>query len=340
MTNGDMTTRLLDDITTRLLDYQTPQPTMPAMENDIVIRPATLADAGAISAVHCSTVDTWRNPVTRQATDYAALDLFGRWYNGGPWMSPDLCAIHLNALLLAGHLPLVAVVENQVIGEAEYFVNHEPEPFGSSLHLSVLYIHKHWQRRGIGGQLIDVGVEYARTLGCITMTTQPESEAMDFYQRAGFRPWRRAKEMQIKTQGEFPDELTSVTKNTGVPENLAMRIGRYQCSAQGWDVFWPTLALPGFTDLRRSLWAGELAGAPVVLGIREQLRDPSQADGYAWLPSAAPLTPAVSALRALGAREGYNAIDLLLSEDALPDLKTKFRLDYQTTLDLWRREIS
>lgn len=311
---------------------------MPAMTDDTVIRPATLADAAAISAVHRSTMATWRDPVTRQPTTYATLDLFGRWYNGGPWMSPDLCAIHLNALLLAGHLPIVAQVEGHVVGEAEYFINREPAPFGSSLHLSILYIHKDWQRCGIGGKLLDAGIELARALDCTTLTTQPESEAMDFYQRAGFHPWRRAKEMQLKAQGTLPGTLSRITKNTGVPENLAMRIGRYQCCAQGWDVFWPTLALPGFADLRRSLWVGELAGSPVVLGIREQLRDPSQADGYAWLPPSAPLEPVVDALRALGAREGYNAVDLLLPEATLPNLKANFRLDYQTTLDLWRRE--
>lgn len=309
------------------------------MIDDIVIRPATLADAAAISTVHCSTMETWRDPVTRQPATYAALDLFGRWTNGGPWMSPDLCTIHLNALLLAGHLPFVAEIEGQIVGEAEYFANDEPPPFGKSLHLSVLYIHKEWQRRGIGGRLIDAGAAHARALGCNTMTTQPESEAADFYRRAGFHPWRRAKEMQLKAQGELSSTLFPVTRNTGLPENLALRIGRYQCNVQGWDVFWPTLALPGFADLRRSLWAGALDGTPVVLGIREQLRDPSQADGYAWLSPAASLAPAVDALRALGAREGYNAVDMLLPKNALPALKTMFRLDYQTTLDLWQKEI-
>lgn len=308
------------------------------MIDDITIRLATLDDASAVSAVHRSTVDIWRDPVTRQPTSYADLDRFGRWFNGGPWMSPDLCAAHLDALLRQGHMPLIAEVEGVIVGEAEYFVNREPSPFGSSLHLSVLYVHKDWQRHGIGKQLIDAGVAEARKLVISTLTTQPEEEAAEFYSQAGFHPWLRAREMQIKVQGEIPETLERMTAHCDVPEHLAMRIGRYQCSAQGWDVFWSSLPLPELVTLRRSPWRGELAGAPVVLGIREQLHDPTQADGYAWLPPSAPLAPAVDALRAVGAREGFNAVDLLLPETALPDLKTRFRLDYQTTVDLWRCE--
>lgn len=310
------------------------------MIDDITIRPATLADADAISAVHRSTVNVWRDPATRQPTAYATLDRFGRWYNGGPWMSPDLCAIHVNALLLRGHLPLVAEVKGTIVGEAEYIVNQEPPPFGPSLHLSVLYVHEDRQRHGIGQRLIAAGVAQARALGVTAITTQPEPGASDFYRRAGFHPWRRAKEMQFNVHGDLPDVLTPVTQDIGVPENLALRIGRYQCGVQGWEVFWPTLALPGLVDVHRSLWAGKLAGAPVVLGIREQLRDSRQADGYAWLPPSAPLEPAVRALGALGSREDYAAVDLLLPETALPTLKAKFRLDYQTTVELWRRDIA
>jgi len=42
------------------------------------IRPATPADAPGITAVHCSTVTVWRDPVTRAAVPYTQLDAFGR----------------------------------------------------------------------------------------------------------------------------------------------------------------------------------------------------------------------------------------------------------------------
>ncbi|MGC9394603.1 MAG: GNAT family N-acetyltransferase [Anaerolineae bacterium] len=313
----------------------------------ITIRPATLADAAAISAVHCSTVDAWRDPYTRQPADEATLDLFGRWYNGGDWMSVETCAIHLNTLLLHGHLPLVAEIDGSIIGEAEYYVNREPAPFGPHLHLSVLYIHHDWQGQGVGRALIEAGVEHARAHSCDALTTQPEPEMTGFYRRVGFQPWRRGKEMQTTIANEgLAFALAPLATYHTPPEHLALRIGRYQCGVQGWETLWPALALPELTALRRGVWQGELDGdpstssgqAPVMLGLREQFRTPTQADGYAWLLSSASLMPAVAALRALAAQEGYSAVDLLLPEDSLPELRTTFRLDYQTTVDLWIKE--
>jgi GNAT superfamily N-acetyltransferase len=306
---------------------------------DLTIRPATLADVTSITAVHCSTVDEWRDPKTRQPASYAALDLFGRWYNGGPWMSPEMCAVHLNHLLLEGHFPLVAEVEGALVGEAEYYLNREPAPFGPGLHLSILYIHAAWQKHGVGRALIDAGVELARCLGLAALTTQPEPEASGFYTRAGFLPWLHAREMQLDTGGPLPVGLAPMQRDTGLPEHLALRIGRYQCGVQGWDGLWPYLALPGFQNLNRWVWSGEVERIPVILGLREQLGEPTQVDGYAWLPPDAPLASAVSALRALAAQERFTAVDLLLPETSLPELRAIFQLDYQTALDLWARYV-
>jgi len=144
--------------------------------------------------------------------------------------------------------------------------------------------------------------------------------------------------MQIATYGA-PPPFARLHHDSGPPTHLALRVGRYQCGAQNWETLWPSLALAELTALRRNVWSGKLDGSPVVVGLREQFRNPTQADGYAWLLPSAPLTPVVDALRGLGAREGYHAIDLLLPEDALPELKATFRLDYQATVALWRREI-
>jgi len=307
--------------------------------NNIIVRLATLSDAAAITAVHCSTVGVWRDPVTRSSTTYENLGLFGRWYNGGPWMSVETCAVHLNHMLCQGHLPFVAEVSGTVVGEVEYYIAREPPPFGPYLHVSILYIHKDWQGRGVGRALLNVGIEQAQSLGLTALTTEPEVNSEDFYRRMGFSLWLSAKEMQASVGGGLPGGLTVMLKPRSVPEELALRIGRYQCGAQGWDSLWPVLMLPGWCDLRRKVWHGELQGTPLLLGLREQLSDPQQADGYAWLSPDAPLLPAVSALRALAAAEGFSAVDLLLPEEEVPVLKEALPLAYQTTIALWRRDV-
>ncbi|HDQ35123.1 MAG TPA: N-acetyltransferase [Chloroflexi bacterium] len=306
--------------------------------SEITLRRAGLADAAAITAVHCSTVDHWRDPHTREIVPATALDLYGRWRNGGPWMSVETCAPHLNQLLLEGHLPLVAELEGRIVAEAEFYCDPEPGPT-AALHLSILYVHRDFQRRGLGRMLVQAGCEAALARGLPALTTQPETEAQAFYRRLGFVPWQRHKELQLRAEGKPPATLRPLTHKILLPPALALRIGRYQCGAQGWDGLWPALALPGWGDLPRQVWQGTLADTPVLLGLRQQLLDRSQADGYAWLPPQAPLAPAVAALGALAAQAGYHAVDLLLPEAELPALRQTFRLDYQTTVALWRYEL-
>ncbi len=303
---------------------------------EIIIRPATLDDAAVITAIHCSTVKEWRDPVSHQKTMYTALDLYGRWRNGGPWMSVELCAVHLNALLQRGHLPLVATAAGQVVGEAEYYLAHEASPF-TALHLSVLYVNAAQQGKGIGKALLAAGVDYARAQALPALTTQPDAEAVGFYTRLGFAPWHMGIEMQLSASGRPPAQLQPLTAADTPPESLALRIGRYQCGEQGWEALWPSYVLPGWSDLKRWAWGGVLADAPVILGLREQLTDPRQADGYAWLSPEAELSLAIEALRGLAAAQGFSAVDLLLPQAQLPTLKTRFQLGYQTSIALWRR---
>ncbi|MBN1873223.1 MAG: GNAT family N-acetyltransferase [Anaerolineae bacterium] len=305
--------------------------------SDITVRLATLSDVRAITGIHCSTVKMWHDPKSGRVKQYEDLDLFGHWCNGGPWMSVELCAIHLNALLLRGHLPLVAEVAGQVVGEAEFLIDQEPPPFGPCLHLSILYVHQDMQHKGVGRALLAAGEQHARTLGLMTLTTQPESEAVDFYTRAGYSLWLRGQEMQLKAEGVPPTSLKTVDVNTELPVGLALRVGRYQCGVQAWDTLWPSLLLPGWSNLWRGIWRGELAMTPVVLALREQLHDPTQADGYVWLPVEASLISAIAALKALAAEKGFKAVDMLLLEEDIPTVRSAFRLDYQTSVTLWHK---
>jgi GNAT superfamily N-acetyltransferase len=307
--------------------------------DSVRIRPATLADAAAITDVHCSTVTTWRDPADRQPTTYEALDLFGRWYNGGPWMSLELCAIHLNHMLLAGHLPLIAEVEDAVVGEAEYVVNPEPSPYGPSLHLSVLYIHRAWQQLGIGRALIEAGAARAQALGLKLLSVQPEPDSRAFYRRVGFAPWLEAQEVRFEGDSAVPKSLTRQRRETAMPGRLALRVGRYQCGVLAWWRLWPRLALPGVLSLHSSAWTGTLGDTPVVLGLRGHVGDPTLGIGSAWLPPTAPLMPAVRALQALSAAQGFHRVNLLLPKDFLAATPDMTPLD-ASAVELWRRNIA
>ncbi len=300
------------------------------------LRPALLTDAPGITAVHVSHQTTWRDPRTRRPVPYAELDLFGRWANGGPWMDADLCAAHLRRLEEHGLPAIVADLDGDIIGEAEYYLEQEPEPLGVTLHLSILYVRADWQGRGVGRLLVEAGVALAQELGARALTTQPEEDArvQAFYTRNGFVPWYHAQEMQLDAR-PAPLPACVPLAQEDFPRGLILTMGRYQSPTQAWDTLWPAFTLPGWSDLRRGVWrVGE-----AVLALREQAFDAAQADGYAWLPAGAPLLPALLTLRALAAEMGFQALDVLLPAAHIPALRAELRLDYQSRIVLWRREI-
>lgn len=171
------------------------------------VRPATLDDVEAICAVHRSqpAAGEWlrysladgRYHPSAAVPDPHQLNAFQQWMNGGPWMNPSLCAIHLNSLLLAGHLPLLVCAADQVVGELELFWDAGPE--GLAGHIGVLQVRQDWQGRGAGRALVETAARIARERGCVRLTVEPADEARGFYARLGFSPWISLQALTLRT---------------------------------------------------------------------------------------------------------------------------------------------
>jgi len=215
----------------------------------LVIRPATLRDAPGITAVHCSDIVQWlRHGMPAQ---YNTLSLFERWAHGGPWMSVETCTIHINNLLLAGHLPLVAECEGSIVGEAEIYFGREPKPFSYNANISVFYIHRNFQGGGIGARLMQEAIRLCIDRGCHSITVHnPAEEAMEFYRRCGFSVHSQWEEYVVKTEN-YPVEY----KSCELPPyerlaELSLLVGRYQGQRESYDLLrWEqhpgAFALPG-----------------------------------------------------------------------------------------------
>ncbi len=204
----------------------------------IVTRRARLDDVAAITEVHCSNVREWLRfppkgkpvPACREE-----LSLYQLCRNGGPWMSVETCAIHLNRLLLAGHYPLVAELDGQVLGEAELFLSEEPPPLGRYLSLSVLYVHRAHHGRGLGSALMRAALDLAAELECDALTVYPEASA--FYARFGLKPFVTCMEVTVLCQ---PERMTYRSEaleygDYKLVAGLAMPIGRYVSACQEWE---------------------------------------------------------------------------------------------------------
>src|SRR5690349_20557087 len=89
------------------------------------------------------------------AARYEDLTLYERWQHGGPWMSIETCAVHLNRLLAGSGVPLVAEDDQgQVLAEAEVYESFEPAPYGHHLHIGVIVTHADFLRQKLGTALV------------------------------------------------------------------------------------------------------------------------------------------------------------------------------------------
>ena len=178
------------------------------------LRYATLADAADISAIHCSDIQQWykghfddEGIRHRVEAPWEECSLIDRFEMGGAWMSPELCAIHLNRMLTEDdHIPLVLEVDGKVVGELEVFVGKD-DIYGMNANLSVFYVHKEWRSQGLGSILLEDAINLVREIGCDTFTTY-NPEIPDYYARYGLIADRTLKLVVLETEA-YADCLAS-----------------------------------------------------------------------------------------------------------------------------------
>ncbi|WP_456394758.1 N-acetyltransferase family protein [Thermococcus sp.] len=159
---------------------------------EIRIRKGTLEDVKGITETHRSGIEEWYHYADGRRTiksTYGELSILERYLHGGPWMSVESCAVHINSLLLDGNTAIVAEAGGKIVGEAELFISEEPvdgEPRRIA-HLDVIEVHKDFRRRGIGKALIGFSEEIAGEKGCDMLTVTPDKGAMGFYEKLGIK---------------------------------------------------------------------------------------------------------------------------------------------------------
>lgn len=151
------------------------------------IRPATLDDVAGITEVHCSDIDRWFKweDGERVEARYEELSVEERFEHGGPWMSVETCAVHLNYVLTSGQYPLVAELDGKIVGELELYIGDERSVLGKTAFIDILFIHKNYRRKGIGRALIDKARKLAMEKHCNTLSVWPERDAIPFYRKCG-----------------------------------------------------------------------------------------------------------------------------------------------------------
>lgn len=271
------------------------------------VRAAGLDDVPGICAIYRSDPlegawhrfaagDDGRYRSTGAASGPENLSAFEQWMNGGPWMNPALCAVHVNSLLLGGHFPLVALASDEAVGELELFRDRGPD--GDLAHIGVLQVRKEWRRLGVGRALVVAAAGLARDFGCVRLTVEPAEEATGFYARLGFSPWLSFQALTLRSGPmRFDAPQSDPVRRDPVPSGPAcsepercnsarlgwqLVLGRRQCPAQIWHQYGrPVFALsePFFGPHPVAMVKGD--GQELLLLL---VRTPLACHLYGWSP--------------------------------------------------------
>lgn len=291
---------------------------MPSAESPLglTFRLARLDDAADICAIHRSHVPRWyRKSDTEQFdVDYDKLSLEERWGFGGPWMSTETCAIHLNNLLLRHHLPFVAEAEGRIIAEMELFIGREGEPYGKNCHVGLLYVHKDHANRGAGIGMIRHARQIAREHGCDTLTVSamPHNEA--FYHKCGFVPGDTLVQLSapVRRYNVETSALQPPLSRQSFTWGMHMPVGRLQSSAYHLFELSDAFALPAYANLDRRTFFLNVAGSPSM--ISWESGSLQETTVYGWTTGADVRDMVAAAMKVL-APSGIEAANLLLTRD-------------------------
>jgi len=105
---------------------------------DVTVRPATEADVPALVAHHLPRNEFhgkwYTNPFAGgKESKVDALTPAQRWLHGGPWMDPQLLALHMDRVRAAHGVVLIAERGGSIAGSAELWPAEEPLPLGPYL---------------------------------------------------------------------------------------------------------------------------------------------------------------------------------------------------------------
>jgi len=147
---------------------------------DVTVRPAAESDLKAILEIHKAQNDfggSWfTNPFAGgKEARWDDLTPAQRWLHGGPWMDPQLLALHLRRYAEAKGAVLVAERGGKVVGEVELWPAEEPLPVGAYLCIEILATGPPADA-AVERALVEAAVKEARARDLRALDTRPPLE--------------------------------------------------------------------------------------------------------------------------------------------------------------------
>jgi len=265
--------------------------------SEVIVRPATLGDVPGINEIYRHDAEP------------------------SPWSKLEECTIVINHRLLTGIKVFVAEYNGRIVGHADYVIGCEPQPFGKTVHLSVLQVHPSFRHRGVGWLLIREGAKLGKENGCSMLTTQPADEAKGFYERCGFRCFLEQVKVLVRIEGT---NWSGWRRVANVPHwvvgRLPLRIGRVQSSEDMWLMCNRGVRIAGRFEPVHP--AARSADSKAFVQLRYIDSNRSAPLVVAWADRQVPLEDLVSAAGTLGQGRGSTSLSCIIPTYEMASLIT------------------
>jgi GNAT superfamily N-acetyltransferase len=242
---------------------------MSRSSGDLKFRLARLDDVAGITDVHTSHVRQWCRKLGNETYEVSpdALTVDDRWGFGGPWMSVETCAIHLNNVLVRRFLPVIAELDGRVVAEMELFIGREGPRYGMNCHIGLLFVHRDFMGRGIGNRLVERAVAIAKEHNCNTLTVASDETHENFYRRCGFS-FGEAMILIEAYPEKRPVEIVKLPPQVSAQSfawGMEMAIGRVQSSALHLFELSEAFALPLYGEISKRVSYLKIDGSDAMV---------------------------------------------------------------------------
>ncbi len=287
------------------------------------VRPATLDDAIKVVQLYTSRVGVWqRLSATGHVEDlpYAALSIYERWLHGGPWMSLETGAIWLSHLLSGNGLVYIGEADGEIVAYAEGFANRELTPMGPHLHLAEVLIDAA-HPDDVHQTLASAIQEDARATGRVSVAYPDYDKAQATYYRRYFGASEtfRLKRYALPAQlgQSFYKSQEYAKTDAGTIDGWTMAVGRTTSPRAMWEAEWTEhwRGIPQIVARKKHRHFVNASGHEAFVCFHQGLYNERNADVYCWSPRNLS-TQLLAAIRDMGHRLGFRALNLALTDDA------------------------
>ncbi len=176
----------------------------------------------------------------------------------GYWGDPRVFGWYVETLLSVDGRVLIAVKEDEVVGEAEVVPERFRSPVGDHAYLQMVWVKEEERRSGVGRQLVSECCNIARDMGFNALDTIPYDEAIAFFEAMGFSEIDSQVLMEAQPRPAPEQPKVEELGRKEFPASAQMIAGQTRPSALLWELLWERASVglppPKVLKVRIGLW--------------------------------------------------------------------------------------